>query len=104
MRVRERDERTHGVGLGDRVRVGNQHVLAARRRDAEVDVRSERERPRILEDPHVGRHAVGGTGQIGDHERLVDLGRERRQRARELRRMPVGHDDGRDLHVPSISR
>jgi hypothetical protein len=41
MLVGERDERRDGVGLGDRVGVGGEHVLAGRRDGAKVHVRGE---------------------------------------------------------------
>ena len=48
---------------------------------------------------------LGGdaAGDVRDHEQLVDLRRERRQRLLELRRVAVRDDDGGDLH-PSTSR
>ena len=45
----KRDERGDRIRLGDRVRVRDEDVLARRRRDAEVDVRGERKRARVLE-------------------------------------------------------
>ena len=76
----ERPERLDRTVLGDRVRVGDQDQLAARRGCARVDVRGEAERARLLD--HAGAERIGGRAprQIRDHDRLVDLRQERRQR------------------------
>ena len=79
----------------NRVRVRVQHVLARGRRDPEVDVRRERQRPRVLEDADAVGYRARGSRDVGDHDHLVDL-RERapgasaraRVRGRERRRPP----------------
>ena len=98
------DERADGSRTRQRVGIDVQHVLTGRRRDAEVDVRCERERTRILEHPYSVGSAFRRAGQVRDHDDLVGLLEEGGDRARELDAVSVRDDDGADLHVPSISR
>ena len=102
--VGEADELRDGVRLGVGVGVGDKDVVAARRSGAEVDVRREREWPLVLE--HAGAEALraDAAGPVRDHDELVDLRRERRQRALELAGVAVRDDDGGDRHRPSASR
>ena len=101
MRVGEPDE------LGDRpllrigVRIRDQDVLARRRRDPHVDVRREREPPLVLEHANAFGDRADAPGNVGDDEEIVDLGRERRQRALQLGGVPVRDDDRGDLQRPS---
>ena len=104
MLVGEADECLDRTWLGHGVWIGDEHVLADGGHDADVDVRGEGKRPRVLEHPHARRHCADAAGSVRDHEQVVDLRRERRQRAFELGRMTVRDDDGGDPHRPSTSR
>ena len=104
MRIEKLAQDLHGSGLGNRVGIRDQDVLAGGRRRAEVRVRCERQRAFVLEHACAGGHLRGkAAGDVGDHEQLVDLRRERRQRVLELGGVPVRDDDGADLHA-STSR
>ena len=104
MRIRELDERGHRAGFRNGIGIRDEHVLPRGRRDPRVHVRRERQRARILEQPDASGQLLGRAGEVRDHERLVDLGDERGQRALELGRVAVRDDDGRHLHSPSTSR
>jgi hypothetical protein len=95
--VREPDELGDRPLLRHRIRVGDDDVLAARRRHAGVHVFGEAARAWIPEHAGTCGHGADAAGQIGDHEQLVDLRRERRQRLLELARVTVRDDDGGDL-------
>ncbi len=99
MLLHERAQDGYGVRLRHRVGVRDQDELVLGTRCAEVRVRRERDRAGILEHPgavrQLGRQAAG---DVRDHEQLVHLRCERRQRPRELVRVAVRDDDGRHLH------
>jgi len=91
---RDRAGLRHGVGIRDE----DELVLRARR--TEVRVRRERERLVVLQHAYVLRQpAWNASRNVRDHDELVDLRRERRQRLLELRGVPVRDDDGADLHA-----
>ena len=76
--VHERGQRGHGTGLGDRVRVREEHVARrASRAIAEVDVRGERSGARRSRSPARRRDAADRAGKIRDDDDLVDLRSER---------------------------
>ncbi len=50
------------------------------------------------------RSVAHGARHVRDHDQLVDLCLQRRQRLRELLGLPVRDDDGRDLHRESTWR
>ena len=87
------------AGLGDRVRVHDQHGVAAGARDAEVDVGRKPERAVVLDRPAPVRRRAG---HVRDHEQLVDLRLERRERLGELGRVPVRDDDRGHLHASTF--
>jgi hypothetical protein len=99
-------ERRDGVLVREDVRVREEHPRSGGRRDAEVDVLREPPRRAVLEDACRHRELRRDRGrQVRDHDDLVDLRREEGKERRELRRVPVRDDDGRDLgHAPSASR
>jgi hypothetical protein len=94
----EGGERCDRARLGNDVRVRREHQLARSRRDAGVDVRRERAWLGVLEHTDALRNRAEASGEVGDHDELVDLRRQGRQRLLELPRVPVGDDDGRDRH------
>jgi hypothetical protein len=103
MSIREAHERSDCVLLRDRIRVRDDDVLPARGRDACVHVRREGARGRAVEHAYTLRHLAHAAGDIRDHDELVDLRSERRQRLGELAHVPVRDDDRRHLHA-SASR
>ena len=44
-----------------------------------------------------------GAGDVRDHDELVDLRTQRRQRLLELGRVPVRDDDGGDVHTEHLA-
>ena len=83
------------------IRVRREHELRRRQAHALVHVRAEAERALVVH----GLDAVGDrAGDVRDHDELVDLRLERRQRLRELGRMAVRDDDGGDPHAASTFR
>jgi hypothetical protein len=101
--VGESDKDGDGSRLRDRVGIRVQDVLPGGRRDPEVDVRGERERPRILEHANSLGHRARRPRDVRDDDHLVDLKCESRERALELACVAVRDDDRRDRHAPSIS-
>ena len=101
--VGELHERGDRARLGHRVRIGHEHVLACRRRDAGVHVRGERARPRAFEHACPRWKRSDAAREVRDHDELVDLRRQRGQRLLELARVTVRDDDCRDRHA-SASR
>jgi hypothetical protein len=89
------EERDRAVG-GDRIRVGEDHELTVRGGDARVDVGGQRLRSCVLQHAHSVRHLRDGRGRVRDHDDLIDLRQERRQRRPELHGMVVRDDNGRD--------
>ena len=69
VRGHEVAERRDAPGSGTRVRVRDEHELAARRGDAGVDVRGEAQRPRRSRS-HARAERVGGlrAREVGDHD------------------------------------
>ena len=105
VRGHEVAERRDRAGLGDRVRVGDEDQLPARGRGAGVDVGGEAERRGLLDHRRAERIVGRAAGQVGDHDRFVDLRQERGQRPGELLPVAVRDDDRRHLHArPSTSR
>ena len=97
----KRRKRRDRVRLGHRVRVRREHELRRGQRDAPVHVRAEAERALVVHRLDAVRDRAG---DVRDHDELVDLRRERRQRLLELGRMAVRDDDGGDLHAASTFR
>ena len=87
--VGERDEGSDGAWLGDRVGIRVEDVLARGRSDAEVDVRGQRQRPRIFED-------ADSVGNAGRRARDVRDDRRSRRPARRER----GANDASSLAWP----
>ena len=105
VRVGERHERRHGAGLRDRVRVDGENVVARSRGDAEVHVRREAQRLRILEHADAVRERLRHRArQIRDDDGLVDLRDEHREQPGELGRMSVRDDDRGDAHGSASDR
>ena len=76
MRVGESGQRHDGAGLGDHVGLAVSTYSPSVRRDSEVHVRREAERPWVLEDANALRHRVDRPGHVRDDDGLVDLGHE----------------------------
>jgi hypothetical protein len=103
MLLHELTQGRHRARSRNRVGVRNEHELAGGRGDAVVEIGGEAQRAGVV----VNADAVVARGRtaryVGDHDHLVDLRYERRQRPLELGRVPVRDDDRRDPH-PAISR
>jgi hypothetical protein len=104
MRVRVRLQHGDGVGRWDRVRVGDEDVVAARLRDPAVGVGGESVGTLVLEHARGLGDVLGAPRGVLDDDELVHLGAQRRQELPELRGVPVRDHDRRDRHRPSTSR
>ena len=99
MRLEELPQHGDGTRLRHRIRIRDQHELVLGVVRAEVRVR--REGARDVVDEHarpVRQLRRQAARDVRDHEQLVDLRGERRQRLRELAGMPMGDDNGADFH------
>ena len=99
MRLHELAEDGDRARLGHGIGVGDEHELAGRRTRARVDVRRVARRPCVLDHTRAERIRRRGARRVRDHDHLVHLRHERRQRLGELLAVAVGDDDGGDLHA-----
>ena len=100
MGLGELDQELHGVVPRLGVRVRQDDVRSARRRDSLVRVRGEAE-SLVVDDQ---RGVDVGRGRVRDDDELVDLRPERVEAAVELRIGPVRDDDGVDAPAHRSSR
>ncbi len=96
MLVHEGGEHGNRTRHRDGVRVVDEDELAARLGNAAVQVGGVAERALILERACPVTAGGRAPGDVRDHDDLVDLGRERRQRLGELGAVAVGDNDRRD--------
>ena len=94
-------ERRHCIRRGHGIGVRDEDELAARRRDALVDVGGERERPRVAQHARTVGLAAHAPRQVLDQHELVHLRAKNRHEPLDVVGVAVRDDDRGDAHSSS---